>query len=122
MVAESLLQLLETGGEDAFLDAVLSGGRSRAEDAIRAALTSGHPDHTGLEQLRRFAQGPPRAKSAQLGRLNAARARGRTKPKGKRRREASRLITVGGRESPCRPGHSRRPSAAARDGAVRGGR
>ncbi|MEW2489821.1 hypothetical protein [Streptomyces sp. NPDC048411] len=86
MVAESLLQLLENGGEDAFLDAVLSGGRSQAEDAIRAALTSGHPDHTGLEQLRHFAQGPLRAKSAQLGRLNAARARGRTKPRGKRRR------------------------------------
>lgn len=85
MVAESLLLLLETGGEAAFLDAVLSGGRSQAEDVIRAALTSGHPDHTGLEQLRRFAQGPLRAKSAQLGRLNAARARGRTKPKGKRR-------------------------------------
>ncbi|GAA3377925.1 hypothetical protein GCM10020367_55510 [Streptomyces sannanensis] len=87
MVAESLLQLLEAAGEHAFLDTVLSGGRGEAETAIQAALSSGHPDHTGLEQLRRIAEGRLRARSAQLGRLNAARARrGRTPPKRKRRR------------------------------------
>ncbi|MET7934289.1 hypothetical protein [Streptomyces sp. NPDC005322] len=75
MVAESLLQLLDLGGEQALLEALLSQGRVEAETAIGAALASGHPDQAGLDTLRRIADGPLRAKATQLGRRGAARTR-----------------------------------------------
>ncbi|MFJ9448494.1 hypothetical protein ACIRRH_42860 [Kitasatospora sp. NPDC101235] len=89
VLAESLLQLLEAGGEDATVDSLLSQGRSKASEAIAAAVASGHPDQAGLAALRSLADGPLRERSAQLGHLNAARARARrstARSKGKRRR------------------------------------
>ncbi|MET8626987.1 hypothetical protein ABZW30_25030 [Kitasatospora sp. NPDC004669] len=87
VLAESLLQLLEAGGEDATVDSLLSQGRSKAGEAVAAAVASGHPDRAGLAALRSLAGGPLRERSAQLGRLNAARARRSTaRSKGKRRR------------------------------------
>ncbi|WP_254885893.1 hypothetical protein [Streptomyces sp. NA02950] len=87
MVAESLLQLLDLGGEEGLLEALLAQGRAEAETAIGAALTSSHPDQAGLDTLRRLAGGPLRAKATQLGRLNAARARqGRSTAKKRKRR------------------------------------
>ncbi|MET7905382.1 hypothetical protein ABZS86_29540 [Streptomyces sp. NPDC005355] len=87
MVAESLLQLLDLGGEQALLEALLAQGRVEAETAIGAALVSGHPDQAGLEHLRRIADGPVRAKATQLGRLDAARARrGHSTTKKRKRR------------------------------------
>ncbi|MFH8384207.1 hypothetical protein ACH4E7_25230 [Kitasatospora sp. NPDC018058] len=87
VLAESLLQLLEAGREDATIDSLLSQGRSKASEAIAAAVASGHPDQAGLAALRSLADGPLRERSAQLGRLNAARARRSTaRSKGKRRR------------------------------------
>ncbi|MDX6327885.1 MAG: hypothetical protein QOI83_268, partial [Streptomycetaceae bacterium] len=85
MVAESLLQLLESAGEEAVVQALLGAGHGQAQEALDAALASGHPDQDGLESLRRLGAGPLRSRSAQLGRLGAARARrGRTRP-GRRR-------------------------------------
>ncbi|WPB89882.1 hypothetical protein [Streptomyces malaysiensis] len=88
MVAESLLQLLDLGGEQALLEALLVQGRAEAETAIGAALASAHPDRAGLEALRHLADGPLRAKAAQLVRQNATgtRARRSTTKKRKRRR------------------------------------
>ncbi|WP_338702300.1 hypothetical protein V2W30_33345 [Streptomyces sp. Q6] len=61
--------------------------RVQARTAIEAALASGHPDRDGLERLRRLAQGPLRAQSARLGRVNADRARkGRGTSRRKKRR------------------------------------
>ncbi|MGO4753423.1 hypothetical protein AB4212_33265, partial [Streptomyces sp. 2MCAF27] len=67
---------------------LLAQGRMEAELAIGAALASGHPDQAGLDTLHRLADGPLRAKTTQLGRINAARARQRrsTAKKRKRRR------------------------------------
>ncbi len=87
MVAESLLQLLDLGGEQALLEALLASGRMEAETAIGAALASGHPDRAGLDTLRGLADGPLRAKATQLGRLNAARTRqGRSTARKRKRR------------------------------------
>ncbi|MFF4484302.1 hypothetical protein ACFY1A_46045, partial [Streptomyces sp. NPDC001520] len=58
MIAESLLQLLDLGGEQALLEALLAQGRAEAETAIGAALASGHLDQAGLDTLRRIADGP----------------------------------------------------------------
>ncbi len=87
MVAEGLLQLLENLGEEATAEMLLSGGAAQARTAVSAALGSGHPDHDGLDRLRRLAEGQLRRRGAQLGRLNAAGARqGRAKPTRRRRR------------------------------------
>ncbi|MGW3571509.1 hypothetical protein ACWDSL_47845 [Streptomyces sp. NPDC000941] len=87
MVGESLLQLLDLGGEEALLETLLAQGRAEAETAIGAALTSGHPDRAGLDALRRLADGPLRAKATQLGRRGAARTRhGRSTAKKRKRR------------------------------------
>ncbi|MFJ2203240.1 hypothetical protein [Streptomyces violaceusniger] len=88
MVAESLLQLLDLGGEQALLEALLVQSRAEAETAIGAALASGHPDRAGLEALRDLADGPLHAKAAQLVRQNATgtRARRSTTKKRKHRR------------------------------------
>lgn len=86
MVAESLLQLLESAEEGTVVETLLSQGRTHAREALEAALASGHPDHAGLARLRAFADGPLWQQSAQLGRLNAARARLGTKPAKRKRR------------------------------------
>ncbi|MET8630956.1 hypothetical protein ABZW30_46000 [Kitasatospora sp. NPDC004669] len=87
LLAESLLQLLEAGGEDAAVDSLLFQDRSKASEAVAAAIASGHPDQAGLAALRSLADGPLRERSALLGRLNAARARRSTaRSKGKGRR------------------------------------
>lgn len=75
MVAESLLQLLETGGPDALVETLLAAGHHEATTAIGTALASGHPDQRGLAHLSRIADNQLRTRSAQLGRINAVRAR-----------------------------------------------
>jgi hypothetical protein len=89
MAAEGLLQLLENLGEERCVDLLLAEGAEHARAALGAALASDHPDRDGLDRLRRPAEGPLRERSAQLDRLNAARAR----PIGKRRARTSALIT-----------------------------
>ncbi|MFC5721288.1 hypothetical protein ACFP1Z_14040 [Streptomyces gamaensis] len=86
LVAESLLQLLESGDQDVFVEHLLAAGRRDAQTMIGAALGSGHPDRDGLARLARIADGPLRARATQLGRLNAARARRRQSGAGKRGR------------------------------------
>jgi hypothetical protein len=64
MVAESLLQLLESAGEETVVQTLLGAGTGQAQEALSTALASGHPDQAGLERLRRFSTGPPRPRSA----------------------------------------------------------
>lgn len=86
LIAEGLLQLLESGGQQGALEALLADGRREAQQAVAAALASGHPDTSGLAELRALVAEQLHGRAAQLGRLRAveARRRGR-KPKRKRR-------------------------------------
>jgi hypothetical protein len=87
MVAEGLIQLIESTGEDAAVEVLLTDGRAPALDAITAALASGHPDRAGLDRLRSLAEGPLRTRAAQLGRLRADRTRRHSAKAGRRRRK-----------------------------------
>jgi hypothetical protein len=67
MVAESLLQLLETVGPEGFLE-VLGGQELSAREALEAALVSGHPDRSGLADLKAVAEQARRQPAVRLGR------------------------------------------------------
>jgi hypothetical protein len=58
MVAESLLQLCEATGADGVREVLRQQGRE-AEEALRAALASGHPDREGLADLQALAERVP---------------------------------------------------------------
>ncbi len=55
-MTEQFLHLLEIGGSDAVTDALAKIPTGEARDMVTALLTSGHPDTTGLDELRTFAQ------------------------------------------------------------------
>jgi hypothetical protein len=86
LIAESLLQMLESAGPQGTLEALLEGGPHEARQAVSAALASGHPDTTGLADLRTLVADQLRWHEARLGRLRTAEARRRSRrPKRKRR-------------------------------------
>lgn len=66
MVAESLLQLCEATGADGVREVLRQQGRE-AEEALRAALASGHPDREGLADLQALAERGPRERKAHVG-------------------------------------------------------
>ncbi|MFE7357256.1 hypothetical protein ACFU8Q_29950 [Streptomyces sp. NPDC057543] len=88
MVAESLLQLLETAGPEGFLT-ILGGQELSAHKALEAALGSGHPDRAGLADLRTVAEQARRQPAARLGRSHQRRrpgAGGKGRGRGGKRR------------------------------------
>lgn len=95
VMTEALLSAMEISGQQAAVDFLQSLGRQEAQAALSAALNSGHPDHTGLEELRTLAdqlQGRrlPR-QTAQPGKQRPAPAgrRGKSSSKGNRKRRRS---------------------------------
>lgn len=85
MVAESLLQLLESAGPEGFLD-ILGGQGLSAREALEAALASGHPDRSGLADLKAVAEQARRQPAVRLGRGHERRRRGGGGKGGRRRR------------------------------------
>ncbi|WP_406385270.1 hypothetical protein [Streptomyces sp. NBC_01618] len=88
MVAESLLQLLETAGPEGFLT-ILGGQELSAHKALEAALGSGHPDRAGLADLRAVAEQARRQPVVRLGRSHQRRrpgAGGKGRGRGGKRR------------------------------------
>lgn len=86
MVAESLLQLLETAGPEGLLE-ILGSQELSAHKALEAALASGHPDQAGLADLRTVAEQARRRPAAHLGRSHQRRRPGeRGRGRGGRRR------------------------------------
>ncbi|WP_327258519.1 MULTISPECIES: hypothetical protein [unclassified Streptomyces] len=75
MVAESLLQLLETAGPEGFLT-ILGGQELSVHKALEAALGSGHPDRAGLADLRTVAEQARRQPVVRLGRSHQRRRPG----------------------------------------------
>ncbi|MEV0492810.1 hypothetical protein [Streptomyces atratus] len=65
MVAESLLQLYEATGADGAREVLHQQGRE-AEEALRAALASGHPDREGLTDLQALAERVSRERKAHV--------------------------------------------------------
>lgn len=63
MVAESLLQLYEATGADTAREVLHQQGRE-AEEALKAALASGHPDREGLTDLQALAERVSRERKA----------------------------------------------------------
>lgn len=86
MIAEGMLQMLESAGPQGTLEALLDSGHQEARQAVSAALASGHPDATGLAELRILVGDQLRGRAARLRRLHTAEAgrRGR-RPRRKRR-------------------------------------
>ncbi|WP_406499241.1 hypothetical protein OG936_31165 [Streptomyces sp. NBC_00846] len=88
MVAESLLQLLETAGPEGFLS-ILGGQELSVHKALEAALGSGHPDRAGLADLRTVAEQARRQPVVRLGRSHQRRrpgAGGKGRGRGGKRR------------------------------------
>ncbi|OAH10211.1 hypothetical protein [Streptomyces jeddahensis] len=85
MVAESLLQLYEATGADGLGEMLHHEGRD-AEEALRAALASGHPDQHGLADLQAIADRMPRERKSHIGRLRQRGHRGNGRRGGKGRR------------------------------------
>ncbi|MFF3323673.1 hypothetical protein [Streptomyces sp. NPDC002889] len=85
MVAESLLQLLETVGSDGVLE-TLRGQQVPARETLAAALASGHPDREGMADLKEVADQFARRPAAQVGRIHRRTGRKGGNRGGKRRR------------------------------------
>ncbi|MEU9214505.1 hypothetical protein AB0D27_43240 [Streptomyces sp. NPDC048415] len=85
MVAESLLQLCEATGADGVSEVLRQQGRE-AEEALRAALASGHPDREGLADLQALAERVPRERKAHVGLVQQRGHRKNGRRGGKRRR------------------------------------
>lgn len=85
MVAESLLQLCEATGADGVREVLRQQGRE-AEEALRAALASGHPDEEGLADLQALAERVPRERKAHVGLVQQRGHRKNGRRGGKRRR------------------------------------
>ncbi|WP_158895143.1 hypothetical protein [Amycolatopsis anabasis] len=66
-MTEQFIHLLEIGGPDVVADALAEIPADQAHDTVAALLTSGHPDPTGLDELRTLAH-------AQLGEGRPGRA------------------------------------------------
>ncbi|MEU9214506.1 hypothetical protein AB0D27_43250 [Streptomyces sp. NPDC048415] len=81
MVAESLLQLLETAGPDGVSEMPRDQG-SQAEEAIEAALASGRPDRVGIAELKTVAEDVLRKSSTRVGRVVQQRSHGKNKGRG----------------------------------------
>ncbi|HLI35763.1 MAG TPA: hypothetical protein VKV80_00250 [Streptosporangiaceae bacterium] len=85
MIAESMLQMLESAGPQETLDALLASGRQEARQAVSAALASGHPDATGLAELRTLAGDQLQGRATRLGRPHTAGAARRGRRPGRKR-------------------------------------
>ncbi|MFF3062297.1 hypothetical protein [Streptomyces sp. NPDC057909] len=95
VMTEAILSAMEISGQQAAVDFLQSLGRQEAQAALSAALNSGHPDHTGLDELRTVAnqlQGRrlPR-QTAQPGKQRPAPGgrHGKNSPKSNRKRRRS---------------------------------
>ncbi|WP_327294258.1 hypothetical protein [Streptomyces sp. NBC_01197] len=69
MLAESLLQLVETAGQDGVLE-MLAGQGGDTQEILRPALASGHPDRAGMEDLKEVADRAARGPAARVGRIH----------------------------------------------------
>ncbi|GAA3479048.1 hypothetical protein GCM10018966_035780 [Streptomyces yanii] len=85
MVAESLLQLCEATGADGMREVLHQQGRE-AEEALRAALASGHPDREGLTNLQALAEHVSRERKAHVALVRQRGHRRNGRRGGKRRR------------------------------------
>ncbi|WP_326792218.1 hypothetical protein OHA79_16340 [Streptomyces sp. NBC_00841] len=85
MVAESLLQLCEAAGADGAREVLHQQGRE-AEEALRAALASGHPDREGLTNLQVLAERVSRERKAHVALVRQRGHRRNGRQGGKRRR------------------------------------
>ncbi|MEU5477662.1 hypothetical protein [Streptomyces mirabilis] len=85
MVAESLLQLCEATGADGVREVLRQQGRE-AEEALRAALASGHPDREGLADLQALAERVRRERKAHVGLVQQRGHRENGRRGGRRRR------------------------------------
>ncbi|MER5184438.1 hypothetical protein ABT009_40010 [Streptomyces sp. NPDC002896] len=85
MVAESLLQLCEATGVDGVRHVLHQQGRE-AEEALRAALASGHPDREGLADLQALVERVSRERNTHVGRFRQRGHRKNGRRGGKRRR------------------------------------
>ncbi|WP_189192557.1 hypothetical protein [Streptomyces albiflavescens] len=85
MVAESLLQLCEATGADGVSEVLRQQGRE-AEEALRAALASGHPDREGLADLQALAARVPRERKVHVGLVQQRGHRKNGRQGGRRRR------------------------------------
>ncbi|MGW1026410.1 hypothetical protein ACWD4J_22410 [Streptomyces sp. NPDC002577] len=85
MVAESLLQLYEATGADGLGEMLHQQGHE-AEEALRTALTSGHPDREGLADLQTLADRGSRERKTHIGRLRQRGHRKNDRRGGRRRR------------------------------------
>ncbi|MEU0833594.1 hypothetical protein [Streptomyces sp. NPDC005969] len=85
MVAESLLQLCEATGADRMREVLHRQGRE-VEEALRAALASGHPDREGLAILQALAERVSRERKAHVALVRQRGHRENGRRGGKRRR------------------------------------
>ncbi|MFV5990957.1 hypothetical protein ACNPQM_00460 [Streptomyces sp. NPDC056231] len=85
MVAESLLQLCEATGADRMREVLHQQGRE-VEEALRAALASGHPDREGLTILQALAERVSRERKAHVALVRQRGHRENGRRGGKRRR------------------------------------
>ncbi|MCP3818398.1 hypothetical protein NLX86_09800 [Streptomyces sp. A3M-1-3] len=85
MVAESLLQLLETTGPDGALE-MLSGQHVPARETLAAPLASGHPDRAGMADLKEVVDQSARRPAAQVGRIHRRSGRKGGEGRGGKRR------------------------------------
>ncbi|WP_327413344.1 hypothetical protein [Streptomyces sp. NBC_01233] len=92
VMTEAILSSMEISGRQAATDFLESLGLQEAQAALCAALDSGHPDHTGLDELRTLAdqlQGRPLPRpTAQPGKQRAAPTdrHGKNSPRSSRKR------------------------------------
>lgn len=84
MVTESLLQLLETAGPEGMSEVLRDQGL-QAEEALAAALASGHPDRAGIAELEAVAEHTLRKPSFRIGNRRTQRSRGKNRRGGRRR-------------------------------------
>jgi hypothetical protein len=85
MVAESLLQLLETAGPEG-LSTVLRDQGPQTEEALAAALASGHPDRAGIAELEAVAERTLRKPGFRVGNRRTQQWRSKNRRGGRRRR------------------------------------
>ncbi|MEU2734279.1 hypothetical protein ABZ656_02170 [Streptomyces sp. NPDC007095] len=89
MVAESLLQPLETAGPDGVSEMLCDQG-SQVEEAFEAALGSGHPDRVGIAGLKTGAEYALRKPSARVGRAVPQRSHDKNQQQGPRARKGGK--------------------------------
>lgn len=83
MVAENLLQLLETAGPEA-LSTVLRDQGPQAEEALAAVVASGYPDRSGITELEAVAEHTLRKPASGIGHRRTRRSHSKIRKGGRR--------------------------------------